>query len=62
MGPDPSFPSVKHDDQVDALGLIGQLLDRVLLFRVAPTWNEAFGRHKRWKRRHRELYFDDLVG
>ena len=24
-----SFPAGKHDDQVDALGLVGQLLDRV---------------------------------
>ena len=24
-----SFPAGKHDDQVDALGLIGQLLDRI---------------------------------
>ena len=26
-----SFPSAKHDDQVDALGLVGQLLDKMLL-------------------------------
>jgi hypothetical protein len=26
-----SFPSGKYDDQVDALGLIGQLLDKMLL-------------------------------
>ncbi|ANW00677.1 phage terminase large subunit [Bradyrhizobium icense] len=26
-----SFPAGKHDDQVDALGLVGQLLDRMLL-------------------------------
>jgi hypothetical protein len=24
-----SFPAGKHDDQVDALGLVGQLLDRM---------------------------------
>ena len=24
-----NFPAGKHDDQVDALGLIGQLLDRI---------------------------------
>jgi Family of unknown function (DUF5681) len=24
-----SFPAGKHDDQVDALGLVGQLLDRI---------------------------------
>jgi hypothetical protein len=26
-----SFPAGKHDDQVDALGLVGQLLDRMLV-------------------------------
>jgi hypothetical protein len=25
-----SFPAGKHDDQVDALGLVGQLLDHML--------------------------------
>ncbi len=25
-----SFPAGKHDDQVDAIGLVGQLLDRML--------------------------------
>jgi hypothetical protein len=25
-----SFPAGRHDDQVDALGLVGQLLDRIL--------------------------------
>jgi hypothetical protein len=25
-----SFPAGKHDDQVDALGLVGQLLDTIL--------------------------------
>ncbi len=25
-----NFPAGKHDDQVDALGLIGQLLDRMI--------------------------------
>jgi hypothetical protein len=24
-----SFPAGKHDDQIDALGLVGQLLDRI---------------------------------
>ena len=28
-----SFPAGRHDDQVDALGLIGQLLDTILLGR-----------------------------
>src|SRR5262249_7060995 len=35
-----SFPAGKHDDQVDALGLIGQLLDQghetIRLFRNVP--------------------------
>ena len=26
-----SFPAGKHDDQVDALGLIGQLLNQMML-------------------------------
>ena len=30
-----TFPAGKHDDQVDALGLIGQLLDRMIPGRVA---------------------------
>ena len=25
-----SFPAGKHDDQVDAIGLVGQLLDRMM--------------------------------
>ena len=25
-----SFPAAKHDDQVDALGLVGQLLDQMV--------------------------------
>lgn len=45
-----SFPAGKHDDQVDALGLVGQLLDKVLAGRAArPTekpkrdrWDKAF--------------------
>lgn len=33
-----SFPAGKHDDQIDALGLVGQLLDRMLLgSRPSPT-------------------------
>jgi hypothetical protein len=28
-----SFPAGKHDDQVDALGLIGQLLDKMTAYR-----------------------------
>jgi hypothetical protein len=31
-----SFPAGKHDDQVDALGLIGQVLDRMTAGKVPP--------------------------
>ena len=31
-----SFPAGKHDDQVDALGLIGQLLDKFMAGRRPP--------------------------
>lgn len=45
-----SFPAGKHDDQVDALGLVGQLLDKMMAGRAAkPTekpqrdkWDRAF--------------------
>jgi predicted phage terminase large subunit-like protein len=30
-----SFPAGKHDDQVDALGLVGQLLDKMIVGRKA---------------------------
>jgi hypothetical protein len=54
-----SFPAGKHDDQVDALGLVGQLLDRMIKGRrpdpkqtreiklVPWTWDDAFKRHQR---------------
>jgi len=32
-----SFPAAVHDDQVDALGLVGQLLDRMTPGRVPVT-------------------------
>jgi predicted phage terminase large subunit-like protein len=35
-----SFPAGKHDDQVDALGLVGQLLDR-MLSGTKPKQNDA---------------------
>jgi len=63
------FPAGKHDDQVDALGLVGQLLDRMVKgtaiedrakkFTIdtrQPTWNEMFKRHQRAMRLQRELY------
>jgi predicted phage terminase large subunit-like protein len=34
-----SFPSGKHDDQVDALGLVGQLLDRMIKGTALPEEN-----------------------
>jgi hypothetical protein len=57
-----SFPAGKHDDQVDALGLVGQLLDRMIkgtrpeekekpISLRQPTFMEAFKRHQRGKRR-----------
>lgn len=49
-----SFPAGKHDDQVDALGLIGQLLDVMLPpaktkppEKPVDTWAEAFKRSAR---------------
>lgn len=48
-----SFPAGKHDDQVDALGLIGRLLDQMLAGRVpkaeAPLpskWHRAFQKRR----------------
>jgi len=45
-----SFPAGKHDDQVDALGLIGQLLDKMIAGvkpqakpRHLTSWDRAFG-------------------
>lgn len=32
-----SFPAGKHDDQVDALGLIGQLLDKMISGQAAKS-------------------------
>jgi hypothetical protein len=34
-----SFPAGKHDDQVDALGLIGQLLDRIGAGQKPELWS-----------------------
>jgi hypothetical protein len=36
-----SFPAGKHDDQVDALGLIGQLLDKMVVGRHAAKPEET---------------------
>jgi hypothetical protein len=35
-----NFPAGKHDDQVDALGLIGQVLDRMSKGTVLPNPDE----------------------
>ena len=35
-----SFPAGKHDDQVDALGLIGQLLDKMTACRPPKHYPE----------------------
>jgi hypothetical protein len=54
-----TFPAGKHDDQVDALGLVGQLLDQMVkgrkpdpkddrTIKLTPlTFYEAFKRHRR---------------
>jgi hypothetical protein len=49
-----SFPAGKHDDQVDALGLLGQLLDRMTAGPTAKppappkdSWARAFERANR---------------
>lgn len=46
-----NFPAGKHDDHVDALGLVGQLLDRMVggqharpKLRVVDSWDRAFRR------------------
>jgi hypothetical protein len=64
-----SFPASKHDDQVDALGLVGQLLDRMVkgkkpqpvrpaIDKRQPTFFEAFKRHQKAMRRLREMEAD----
>ena len=43
-----AFPAGKHDDQVDALGLLGQLLDVMATGQAAP---EEMPRIDRWRRK-----------
>ena len=43
-----SFPAGKHDDQVDALGLVGQLLDQMLAGTKLPA--TAPVKRDRWDR------------
>lgn len=61
-----SFPAGKYDDQVDALGLVGQLLDQMVKGRAPKplesrvvntrrmTWDERFRRHQRNLARERD--------
>ena len=63
-----SFPAGRHDDMVDALGLVGQLLDQMvkgtapkpLESRVVNTrqmsWDARFARHRRNLARERDGY------
>lgn len=44
-----AFPAGKHDDQVDALGLIGQLLDRVSAGVVPISKKEKHSPHDAWR-------------
>jgi predicted phage terminase large subunit-like protein len=57
-----SFPAGKHDDAVDAIGLVGQLLDQMVKgtalnpkkerpIDARPTFLEAFARHRRHLRK-----------
>lgn len=48
-----SFPAGKHDDQVDAFGLVGRLLDQMLGARLTPSqkpepsrWARAFAKRR----------------
>jgi predicted phage terminase large subunit-like protein len=47
-----SFPAGKHDDQVDALGLVGQLLD--VMVPAAPQRPQVPQQRDRWARRDRD--------
>jgi hypothetical protein len=42
-----AFPTARHDDQVDALGLIGQLLDKMIVGKRAKpqTERQEWGYH-----------------
>lgn len=62
------FPAGVHDDQVDAMGLVGQLLDKMVKGtkpktpedvkpRGRKTFNEHLQRHLRKKKSERELSF-----
>lgn len=52
-----SFPAGKHDDQVDAIGLVGQLLDKMIsgaklkpvVSPVRDRWDRAEERTSDWK-------------
>lgn len=52
-----SFPAGKHDDQVDAIGLVGQLLDRMMsgpkprpvVKPVRDRWDTSEAQERNWK-------------
>lgn len=53
------FPHGKHDDQVDALGLIGQLLDRMVAGRVPPKQEPS--RHDAYRPNRDDSYRDSVA-
>jgi predicted phage terminase large subunit-like protein len=69
-----NFPAGRHDDQVDALSLVGQLLDQMVKGRAPdpkedrtinvrrPTWNEMFARHRRGLRKLEDAGLRDVQG
>lgn len=54
-----SFPAGKHDDQVDALGLVGQLLDRMLKGNPLPS-PEKKQDPSGYSERERHESYDDM--
>ena len=58
-----SFPAGKHDDQVDALGLVGQLLDRMMAGEhpAKPEKPENMSGYRRYDDEHRPAHLS-LIG
>lgn len=52
-----SFPAGKHDDQVDALGLVGQLLDKMISGRAARP--DTKPKRDRWDRVFDKAFADE---
>jgi predicted phage terminase large subunit-like protein len=52
-----SFPAGKHDDQVDALGLIGQLLDKMISGKAARP--DTKPKRDRWDRAFDNAFADE---